>query len=129
MKNKKWWKAAGARALRTTAQTAIAMISTSVFMKDVHWLAVVSASVLSGILSLLNSVAGLPELKDDEADWRCGKKRKLPATDGNRMEIGDQMEIRWRSDGAQMIFFRTAAGALSIPDFVKWMRRSRGRYL
>ena len=66
--NKKWWKADGSRALRTTAQTAIAMIGTAAFIKDVHWLAVASASVLSGILSLLNSVAGLPELKDDKAD-------------------------------------------------------------
>ena len=66
--NKKWWKAAGSRALRTTAQPAIARIGTAAFIKDVLWLAVASASVLSGILSLLNSVAGLPELKDDEAD-------------------------------------------------------------
>lgn len=61
---KEWWKYAGYRALRTTAQTAIATIGTAVVMSDVNWLAVLSASVLSGILSLLMSIAGLPELED-----------------------------------------------------------------
>ena len=60
---KKWIKCAGVRAIKTVAQTAVATIGTSVAMGDVNWLAVGSASLLAGILSLLTSVAGLPELK------------------------------------------------------------------
>lgn len=61
---KQWWKAAGIRAIRTVAQTAIASIGTSVVLSSVNWLAVASASVLAGILSLLTSVAGLPEVDE-----------------------------------------------------------------
>lgn len=60
---KMWIKAAGIRAIKTIAQTAVAMIGTSVVIAQVDWLMVVSASALAGVLSLLTSVAGLPELK------------------------------------------------------------------
>ena len=58
--SKEWWKAAGIRAIKTVAQTAVATIGVSATMTDVDWLLVGSASLLSGILSLLTSVAGLP---------------------------------------------------------------------
>ena len=63
MKIKNWIKAAGVRALKTVAQTAVATIGTSALMGEVNWIAVGSAALLAGILSLLTSVAGLPELK------------------------------------------------------------------
>ena len=65
MKNWKLWiKAAGVRAIKTVAQTAVATIGTSAAMGDVNWLMVGSASLLAGILSLLTSVAGLPEVQE-----------------------------------------------------------------
>lgn len=70
MKNKEYWinwiKAAGVRAVKTVAQSAIATIGTSAVMGEVNWLFVGSASLLAGIVSLLTSVAGLPELKVGE---------------------------------------------------------------
>ena len=60
--SKEWWKAAGIRAIKTVAQTAVATIGVSATMADVDWVLVGSASLLSGILSLLTSVAGLPEV-------------------------------------------------------------------
>ena len=60
---KKWIKAAGIRAVKTVAQTAVATIGTAAAMGDVNWPLVASASALAGVLSLLTSVAGLPELK------------------------------------------------------------------
>lgn len=62
---KNWLKAAGIRAVRTVAQTAVATIGTSAVMGDANWIMVASASVLSGILSLLTSVAGIPEVSEE----------------------------------------------------------------
>jgi len=64
--NKQWIKAAGIRAIKTAAQTAVATIGTSMVLSDVSWIMVLSASVLAGGLSLLTSVAGLPELSEGE---------------------------------------------------------------
>lgn len=67
MKNwKTWLKAAGVRSIKTVAQTAIATIGTSVAMGDVNWVMVGSAAALAGILSLLTSIAGLPEVKEEK---------------------------------------------------------------
>lgn len=63
---KTWIKAAGIRAVKTVAQTAVATIGTSAVMGEVNWIMVGSASLLAGILSLLTSVAGLPECKEGE---------------------------------------------------------------
>ena len=64
MKNwKVWLKCAGIRAIKTVAQTAVATIGTSAMLGEVNWVAVGSASLLAGILSLLTSVAGIPEAK------------------------------------------------------------------
>lgn len=60
----KWLKAAGIRAIKTVAQTSVATIGTSAVLGDVNWVLVGSASLLAGIVSLLTSVAGLPELKE-----------------------------------------------------------------
>ena len=62
---KAWFRAAGVRAVKTVAQTAVATIGTSVAMGDVNWILVGSASILAGILSILTSVAGLPEVKSE----------------------------------------------------------------
>lgn len=64
MKNfKTWAKAAGVRAIKTVAQTAVATIGTSVVISDVNWVMVVSTSAVAGILSVLTSLAGLPEVR------------------------------------------------------------------
>ena len=64
-KTKKWLKAAGIRAVKTMAQTAVATIGTTAVMSQVDWPVVLSASVLSGVLSVLTIVAGLPEVKEE----------------------------------------------------------------
>ena len=60
---KSWLKAAGIRAIKTVAQTAVATIGTTAVLSEVEWSIVVSASALAGILSLLTSIAGLPEVE------------------------------------------------------------------
>ena len=62
----KWLAAAGVRALKTVAQTAVATIGTTAVLSEVDWIMVASASALAGVLSMLTSVAGLPELKEGE---------------------------------------------------------------
>ncbi|MEE3458253.1 MAG: holin [Candidatus Faecousia sp.] len=64
--NRTWWKAAFVRALRTVAQTAVATIGTAALIERVNWLAVLSASALAGVLSLLTSLAGLPEVREEQ---------------------------------------------------------------
>lgn len=63
---KKWIKAAGIRALKTVAQTAVSVIGTSAVLDEVNWIIVASASALAGVVSLLTSIAGLPELKKND---------------------------------------------------------------
>ena len=65
-KTKSWFKAAGIRAVKTLAQTAVATIGTSAVLSGVNWVAVVSAAVLAAVLSLLTSVAGLPEVPTEK---------------------------------------------------------------
>lgn len=62
---KKWFKAAGTRAVKTVAQTAVGVIGASAMISDVNWITVVSAAGLAGVVSLLTSVAGLPECKEE----------------------------------------------------------------
>lgn len=63
---KKWIKCAGVRAIKTMAQTAVSLIGVGTVMSEINWLMVASASVLAGILSILTSVAGLPEVEKEE---------------------------------------------------------------
>ncbi len=63
-KTKVWFKAAGIRAIKTMAQTAVATIGVAAVMQDVNWLAVASASLLADVLSVLTSIAGLPEVEE-----------------------------------------------------------------
>ena len=65
---KNWVKAAGIRALKTVAQTAASLVAVGAVMTDIDWLMVGSASMLAGILSVLTSIAGLPEVKEDEQE-------------------------------------------------------------
>ena len=66
--NKAWLKAAGIRAIKTVAQTAVATIGTAAVINQVNWLMVVSASALAGVLSMLTSVAGIPEVETKEGE-------------------------------------------------------------
>ena len=68
MVNTAWLKAAGIRAIKTAAQTAVATIGTAAVINQVNWLMVVSASALAGVLSILTSVAGIPEVETKEGE-------------------------------------------------------------
>lgn len=63
---KSWTKCAGVRALKTVAQTAVATIGTTALITEVNWVVVASASALAGVISLLTSLAGLPEVGDKD---------------------------------------------------------------
>lgn len=65
LKNKRWWAAAGIRAIKTMAQTAVATIGASTMITEINWAVVVSATVVSGLLSMLTSIAGLPEVEEE----------------------------------------------------------------
>jgi hypothetical protein len=65
---KSWFEAAGIRAIKTVAQTAVATIGTTVLVSEVDWLAVLSTSLIAGILSLLTSLAGLPEVEETDVE-------------------------------------------------------------
>lgn len=65
-KAKLWWKAAGLRAVKTVAQTAVATIGTAAMLDEIDWLMVGSAALLAGVLSLLTSIGGLPEVQVNE---------------------------------------------------------------
>lgn len=67
--SREWWKYAGIRALKTVAQTAIATIATATYLEEVNWIAVASASVLAGILSMLTSLAGIPEVNQIQTTY------------------------------------------------------------
>lgn len=66
--NKNWWKAAGIRAIRTVAQTAIASIPVAVSVVEVNWLHVIGTAVLAGIVSILTSLSGLPEVEEENEE-------------------------------------------------------------
>lgn len=64
--NKKWWKAAGVRAIKTVSQTALSMLTVGQAVTDVNWISVISVSAVAGIISLLTSLNGLPEVTEEE---------------------------------------------------------------
>lgn len=66
--NRKWWKAAGIRAAKTVAQTAVSMLTIGQAVLDVNWLNVLSVSAVAGVISLLTSIAGLPEVEEDKEE-------------------------------------------------------------
>lgn len=66
MFNKKWLKAAGVRAVKTIAQTAVSLITVGAALTEIDWLTVGSVSLVAGILSILTSIAGIPEVKEEE---------------------------------------------------------------
>lgn len=80
-KIKTWLKAAGIRAIRTIAQTALATIGTAVVIKEVDWVMVGSASLLAGILSIITSLAGLPEVDAEIKEAELKETRRINGQD------------------------------------------------
>lgn len=72
LKSKVWWEAAAIRALKTTCQTTVAMIGTSTMIQQIDWKIVLSSAVLAGILSILTSLGGLPEVEGSDAEGAKG---------------------------------------------------------
>ena len=68
IKCKEWWKAAGIRAIKTMAQTAVAAIGTSTLITEINWAVVGSTTLIAGVLSILTSLSGLPECTTDETE-------------------------------------------------------------
>lgn len=93
-----WWKCAGIRALKTMAQTAVATIGSAVVMSGVDWKMVLSASLLAGILSLLTSVAGIPEV--DQAEYLEDAKNAEFYEDDNDEDL-EEIEDEDISEGNQ----------------------------
>lgn len=92
--NRTWWKAAFVRALRTVAQTAVASLGTAAVLSDVNWLAVASASALAGVLSLLTSLAGLPEVRE---------VREEQASDEAECHVTVRAYDRYDEDGSPIV--------------------------
>lgn len=65
IKCKNWWKCAGIRAVKTVCQTAVALLGTSTLIQEIDWVMVLSSSLLAGIISILTSIAGIPETKEE----------------------------------------------------------------
>lgn len=85
-KFKKWATAAGVRAIKTIAQTAVATIGVSAALSDVDWILVISSSILAGIISMLTSVAGIPEVDDGEPLPEIVEKQENHGTDSASVE-------------------------------------------
>ena len=66
LKNKKWWKAAAVRAVKTMAQAAVATIGATTMVTETNWATVASATLMAGVLSMLTSISGLPEVEEGE---------------------------------------------------------------
>ena len=101
-KAKKWLKCAGIRALKTFAQTAVATIGTSAIISEVNWVMVASASVLAALISLLTSVAGLPELKEEKKS----EESNVISTHGGKDRRGDYRNARTRHQGVAGAWMR-----------------------